>query len=185
VGTVTQFEVRLKDGADPRVVCRSIDAALRNDRVATDSRPKGVFQARAVGDLAELIRFAHYLGYACVGMVLALLATTTVMAVQDRVREHAILQTLGFSSRRILGLILSESLLVSLAGGLLGIGAALATLSWGKLTLGAEGVTIAFRPSAGLALTGIAVTAAVGAVAGLVPAWQASRVEIVASLRSV
>jgi len=41
VGTVTQFEVRLKDGADPREVCRAIDAANRTDRVATDTRPKG------------------------------------------------------------------------------------------------------------------------------------------------
>src|SRR5262249_13127686 len=95
VGTVTQLEVRLEDGADPREVCRAIDAATRTDRVATDTRPKGVFQARAVVDLAELIGLAHYLGYACVGLVLALLATTTLMAVQDRVREHAVLQTLG------------------------------------------------------------------------------------------
>ncbi len=185
VGTVTQFEVRLREGADPRAVCRAIDAANRGDRVATDTRPKGVFQARAVGDLAELIGFAHYLGFACVGMVLALLATTTVMAVQDRVREHALLQTLGFSGRRIFGLVLTESLLVSLAGGLLGVGAALATLAWSGLAVGAEGVTIAFMPSAGLALTGLAVTAAVGALAGLVPAWQAARAEIVASLRYV
>jgi putative ABC transport system permease protein len=185
VGLVTQFEVRLKDGADPRAVARAIDDASLGAPVQTDTRPRGVFQARAVGDLAELIGLAHYLGFACVGLVLALVATTTVMAVQDRVREHAVLQTLGFSGRRIFGLVLAESLLVSLAGGLLGIGAALAALAFSGLAVGAEGVTIAFTPSAGLALTGLAVTAAVGVLAGLVPAWQASRAEIVASLRYV
>ncbi len=185
VGTVTQFEVRLSEAADPRTLCRAIDALFHNGRVATDTRPRGVFQARAVGDLAELIGLAHYLGYACVGLVLALLATTTVMAVQDRVREHAVLQTLGFSAGRIFGLVLAEGLLVSLAGGLLGVGAALGMLSWSKLAVGTEGVTIAFMPSAGLALTGLVVTAAVGVFAGLLPAWQASRADIVDSLRAV
>lgn len=185
VAEVTQFEVHLSEAADPQVVARAIDAALRSDRVPTDTRPKGVFEARAVGDLAELVGFAHYLGYACVCLVLALVATTTVMAVQDRVREHALLQTLGFSSRRIFGLVLIESMLVSLSGGLVGIGLALATLAWTGLAVGAEGVTIAFTPSPGLAVSGLIVTVAVGVVAGLVPAWKAARAEIVASLRYV
>jgi putative ABC transport system permease protein len=185
VGTVTQFEVRLDEAADPNAVGRSIDAAFRGGPVQTDTRPKGVFEANAVGDLAELIGFAHYLGYACVGLVLALVATTTVMAVQDRVREHAVLQTLGFTGYRIFGLILSESLLVGLAGGLLGVGAALATLAWSGLAVGTEGVTVAFAPSPRLAGVGVAVALGVGVLAGLVPAWQAARAEIVTSLRHV
>src|SRR5207249_5075242 len=103
---------------------RAIDAQFRGGPVQTDTRPRGVFQARAVGDLGELIGFAHYLGYACVGLVLALLATTTVMAVQDRVREHAVLQTLGFSGPRIFGLVLAEGIIISVAAGLLGVGSA-------------------------------------------------------------
>ncbi len=185
VGLVTQFEVLLKEGADAQAVARAIDGAYQAGPVQTDTRPRGAFQAKAVGDLAELIGFARYLGFACVGLVLALVATTTVMAVQDRVREYAVLQTLGFSGPRIFGLVLAEGLLVSLAGGLLGVGLALAVLAWSGLAIGTEGVTIAFRPSAVLALMGLAVTAGVGVLAGLVPAWQASRAEIVTSLRAV
>jgi putative ABC transport system permease protein len=185
VGTVTQFEVRLKDGADADAVCRSIDALFRGGPVQTDTRPKGVFQSNAVGDLRELIGLSNYLGYACVGLVLALVGTTTIMAVQDRVREHAVLQTLGFSGRRLFALVLAESLFVSLAGGLLGIGAAMATLAWSGIAVGTEGVTIAFSPSLGLAITGLTVALAVGLLAGIVPAWQAARAEIVGSLRYV
>jgi putative ABC transport system permease protein len=185
VGTVTQFEVRLADGADAQAVARAIDDRYRGGPVATDTRTKGVFEANAVGDLAELIHFANYLGLACVGLVLALVATTTVMAVQDRVREHALLQTLGFTGGRIFALVLAESLLVSLAGGAVGVGLALATLSWSQLAVGTEGVTIAFLPTPGVAVTGLAVAAAVGLLAGAAPAWRAGRAEIVASLRAV
>jgi putative ABC transport system permease protein len=183
VGTVTQFEVLLADGADPSEVANAIDSRYRGGPIQTDTRPKGVFEANAVSDLAELIHFANYLGYACVGLVLALVATTTIMAVQDRVREHAVLQTLGFSGYRIFGLVLSESILVSLAGGLLGIGVAILLLAWSSVAVGTEGVLISFIPTAGLAGTGLVVSLAVGFLAGLTPAWQAARAEIVSSLR--
>jgi putative ABC transport system permease protein len=185
VGTVTQLEVLLTDDSDPQAVCREIDALFRGGPVQTDTRPRGVFQQNAVGDLAEFIGFAPYLGYACLGLVLALVGTTTVMAVQDRVREHAVLQTLGFTPGHIFGLVLAESLLVGLAGGVLGIGGALAVLGWSRLAVGTEGVTIAFAPSAGLAATGLAASLAVGAAGGLLPAWRAARADVVASLRSV
>jgi putative ABC transport system permease protein len=185
VGTVTQFEVRLTDDADADSVARAIDDAFRGCQIVTDTRPRGVFEANAVGDLVDLIGFANYLGYACVGLVLALVATTTVMAVQDRVREHALLQTLGFSSPRIFGLVLIESLLVSLTGGLLGVGLAVGFLAFSGLSVGTEGVSIAFLPSWSLLTTGLVVSVGVGLVAGAVPAWQAGRAEIVASLRQV
>lgn len=183
VGTVTMFEVRLNEGADADAVGKAIDATFKTDRVPTDTRPKGVFQASAVGDLVELIGFANYLGYACVGLVLALVATTTVMAVQDRIREHAVLQTLGFTQGRIFGLVIAESMIVSLIGGVIGVGLSLTILAFSGLAVGTEGVTISFTPSVGLALTGFGVSAVVGVFAGVVPAWQAARAEIVTSLR--
>lgn len=183
VGTVTQFEVLLADGADAAAICKEIDGAHRGGPVATDTRPKGVFQARALGDLMQLIGMAHYLGYACVGLVLALVATTTVMLVQDRVKEHAVLQTIGFSSPRVFGLVMAESVILSGAGGLLGVVAAVLTLSLSHLSVGAEAVTIAFTPSFRLAGLGVLVALASGVLAGVGPAWHAARAEIVPALR--
>jgi putative ABC transport system permease protein len=183
VGTVTQLEVQLGEGADPDRLASEIDAQFKSGPVATSTRSKGVFQRDTLADLAELIGFAHWLGYACVGLVLALVATTTVMAVQDRIKEHAVLQTLGLRPGRIFRLVIAESVLQSLAGGLLGIGAGLALLTWGGFAVGAEGVTIAFKPSLELATTGGLVSAVVGVLAGIIPGWQAARTEIVSALR--
>ncbi len=185
VGTVTQIEVHLNEGTDAAAMCRSIDEKFRGGPVQSDTRPKGVFQARSVGDLVELIGFTQYLGYACVALVLTLVGTTTLMAVQDRVREHAVLQTLGYSWRRIFAFVMLESVIVSLTGGIIGIGLALAMLSWQGLAVGSEGVTIAFSTSPALALTGLLATIFVGVAAGLAPAWTAARAEIVESLRSI
>lgn len=183
VGMVTQLEILLNDGVDAVSKCKEIDDHFRGGPVETDTRPKGVFQAKSLGDLTQLIGMAHYLGYACVGLVLALVATTTVMSVEDRIKEHAVLQTIGFSGPRIFQLIMTESVVLSIAGGVIGVGAALLTLKLGSLSVGAEAVTIAFTPSTAVAITGLIVAAVAGTLAGIAPAIHASRIEIVPALR--
>jgi putative ABC transport system permease protein len=184
-GVVTQHEVHLTDDADPDAVARAVDEALRAGPVATTTRRKGAFQASTLSDLVDLIGFAHWLGYACVGLVLSLVATTTVMSVQDRIREHAVLQTLGLRPARVFRLVIAESLLMCALGGAIGTGLALAVLAWSGMAVGAEGVTIAFRPSWRLGATGAVVSVAVGVLAGFIPAWQTARAQIVRALRQV
>ncbi len=183
VGTVTQLEVLLSGGVDPVAKCVEVDALFRAGSVETNTRPKGVFQAQSLGDLAQLIGIAHYLGYACVGLVLALVATTTIMSVQDRIQEHAVLQTIGFSGRQVFGLVLAESVLLSTAGGLLGVGIANLVLQVSSLSIGAEAVLVAFSPSLRLAGTGLAVAIATGLAAGIPAAWHAARTDLVTALR--
>jgi putative ABC transport system permease protein len=183
VGTVTQLEVLLEKDAVPEEVCDAIDRRFRNGPVPTDTRPKAAFQTSTLADLAEMLRVVRYLGYACVGLVLMLVAATTVMTVQDRVSEHALLQTLGFSGSRIFGLVIAESLLMSAAGGILGVAASAVLLGRTGFAIGAEAVTLAVRPSLEVTLKGLAVAPAVGLLAGIVPAWRAARADIVRSLR--
>lgn len=183
VGTVTQIEVLLEEGQDQAAICEAIDEMFRGGPVETDTRPKGVFQAKSLGDLTQLIGMAHYLGYACVGLVLALVATTTVMSVQDRIKEHAVLQTIGFSGPRVFRLVMIESVVLSFAGGVCGVGAAIVVLKLTSLSVGAEAVTIAFTPSIGLACTGLLVALGAGLLAGIAPAIHAARTEIVPALR--
>ena len=185
VGTVTQLEVLLTDSADADRICQQIDRRYKAGPVETDTRPKGVFQAKSLGDLTQLIGMAHYLGLACVGLVLALVATTTVMSVQDRIKEHAVLQTLGYSGPRVFLLVMAESVILALLGGIIGVAAALLVLQFSSLSVGAEAVTIAFTPSFNLAVMGIGVSLATGVLAGVFPAWQAARTEIVSGLRQV
>lgn len=183
VGTVTQFEVLLEPSTDPDQACQAIDDALRGGPVPTRTRSKGVFQARTLEELAGLIGLGRYLGFACIGVVVMLLATTTVMAVQDRIREHAVLQTVGFSASRVFGLVLSECVLLSTAGGALGTGLAVAVLWWSDLAVGSDAITVSFSPSPHLALTGVVVAVFAGIVAGVFPAYQAATADVVPSLR--
>ena len=185
VGTVTQFEVALKDNVDPEQVAATIDAHYRGGPVATTTRTKGMFKADTLADLAELIGFIHWLGYACVALVLGLVATSTVMSVQDRIKEHGVLQTMGLRPNKIFQLVIIESTLLSTTGGFIGIIAGLIFLSICKLSVSAEGVSIAFLPTPQLAAVGLLASAVVGFLAGIAPGIQASRTKIVNALQHV
>ncbi|AMV31605.1 Macrolide export ATP-binding/permease protein MacB [Pirellula sp. SH-Sr6A] len=182
-GLVTQHEVQLTDDADPDRVASEIDSKLRAGAVATKTRRKGAFQASTLSDLVDLIGFAHWLGYACVGLVLSLVATTTVMSVQDRIKEYAVLQTIGVRPLTTMRLVLTESTLLCLVGGVTGTLLAMLALSLGGFAIGAEGATIAFRPSVAQAFSGSAISLCVGVISGLPPAIQASTISIVHALR--
>lgn len=101
-----------------------------------------------------------------------------MLGVQSRVAEHAVLQTLGYSSRLIALLIIAEGVLLALVGGLAGAAAAVAVAKWGSFALSVEGITIPIVADPALLFTGLAVCSIIGVLAGLVPAWQASRREI-------
>jgi putative ABC transport system permease protein len=64
-----------------------------------------------------------------------------------------------------------------------GVAGAILLLGFSGLAVGADAVTISFTPSLRLALTGLAAAVATGLLAGLAPAWQAARSEIVPALR--
>jgi putative ABC transport system permease protein len=181
---VTLFEVTLNDPQQADAVAKAIDAKIRDRfETPTETKPQKAHYQTALADLLDLIAMTRWLGVVCVGVVVVLVANSVVMAAQDRVKEHAVLQTLGYSGPRIFRLMLAESMLISLAGGVVGTAGCVAWLLWKPLSLSTEGVSIDFTASPMLAGWGIGLALFVGLVAGAFPAWQAGRAEIVSSLR--
>lgn len=184
LGTVTQYEVKISDPARAKEISAHIDDLFRTAPEPTDTRPRILFLEHATRDLREILRFAQVLGLACVAVVLALVANTVVMSVQERVREFGVFRTLGFHAHHIAVLVMGESLVLALTGGTLGLAAALAVIRFSSLTIGAEGVPVSFSTDVSLVLRGFAIAVVTGLVAGLAPALRSSRTEIVTSLRS-
>ena len=183
-GLVTQFEIVLRESADPAMVQEQVDTLFAVGQVETDTRMKGAFQQKSLGDLMQMIRMSGYLGYGCVGLLLILLMTTTLMSVQDRIKEHAVMKTLGYSQSNVFSIVLLETAIIGIIGGAIGIAAAVMAIISSGLAIGAEAGTIAFTPSLDLVLTGGVLLASGSMVAGIIPAWVASRTSIIGALHA-
>jgi putative ABC transport system permease protein len=116
--------------------------------------------------------------------VFALIANAIALAVRDRVRDHAILQTLGWTGMDIAWMVVLEAGMLGAAGGAIGALAAYGAIAFAKLNFTMEGVSIGVTSSATVTAIGILLATALGAVAGLAPAWTASRREIVQGFRT-
>lgn len=183
LGIVTQFNVRVHSSADLKPVAEAIDERFRSAQLPTDTRPEKAFFAETAGQLVELIGFTRWLGLGAVLAVVALVANAILLIVRGRVRENAVLRTLGYPGRAIVFLVVSEGGLLGFLGGLLGAGLAWGFLRWQNYTIGSEGLTLAIQPHAGTAAAALLTAAALGIAASVVPAIQAIRQPIVANLR--
>jgi len=185
VGSVTQFDVRIADPARLEEVARAIDDEFRTEAEPTQTRPEKAFIAQAGSDMVEIVGFTRYLGWGCLAAVLALVANAIVLSVQDRIKEHAVLQTLGFRSGLIARLIITEGILIGLIGGALGTLSALAVIHYGKFSLSNEGLSVNISGDWQVVISGLVISAGVGIAAGLIPAWRASRQEIAHCFRAM
>lgn len=183
LGVVTQFNVKVADASMLERVAAEIDAVFDSAQEPTATFAEKAFIGRVADDIIELVGFARWLGLGCLAAVLALVANAIVLGVQSRVSEHAVLQTLGFSGRMVAGMIVAEGVILSVVGGLLGAAAAVAVARYGSFALSVEGTSIPIVADAGLLASGLLVCGLIGVLAGLVPAWQASRREIAACFR--
>ena len=161
-----------------------IDATFAHDQQPTSTRPEKAFFAETASELIELVGFTRWLGLGAVAAVLGLVANAVLLVVRGRVKENAVLQTLGYSRAAIGILVAIEGVLLGLAGGIVGVALAYAFLSWQSLTVGNEGLTLSIVPDVVIVLRGLTVALALGLLASLYPAWKATRLPIVTSLRA-
>jgi putative ABC transport system permease protein len=183
LGVVTQFNVKVNDSSLLKRVAGAIDQRFKSDTEPTSTQPEKAFFANTATELIELIRFSRWIGLACVCAVVGLIANSILLTVRGKISEHAVLKTLGYSKIMIGWMVLAEGIFLSGLGGFLGIFISFCFLHYQGVSIGSEGLVLAFVPSGEVVSRGIFASLALGVIAGLYPAWQAGRLSINESLK--
>jgi putative ABC transport system permease protein len=183
LGVVTQFNVKVNDSSLLKRVAGAIDQRFKSDTEPTSTQPEKAFFANTATELIELIRFSRWIGLACVCAVVGLIANSILLTVRGKISEHAVLKTLGYSKIMIGWMVLAEGIFLSGLGGFLGIFISFCFLHYQGVSIGSEGLILAFVPSGEVVSRGIFASLALGVIAGLYPAWQAGRLSINESLK--
>ncbi|MBL8738772.1 MAG: ABC transporter permease [Planctomycetes bacterium] len=175
LGTATQFLVGVQEGADPERVAQAIDAAFRTDEARTDTKSMQAFVTAAIGEIAQVVAFARWLGYLAVLVVALVLANTVFISAESRAAEMGVLETIGLTKTRLMALIACEGVGLGLVGGALGTGAVLAVLWLWPVTLGVEGYGIDLVPGSATVVQSALAALLTGALASLPPAIAVAR----------
>src|SRR5579862_5584417 len=184
-GEAGWYIAQIDSPEDVADAAKIIDDMFRDSPLQTKTESEKAFQLGFVSSLGNVKAFILGICGAVMFAIMLVSANTMAMSVRSRTREVAVLKTLGFTRQRVLSIFVSESVALAVVGGVLGISLAVPVIWF--LTRGfiALGVPLAMKvnpPAAGLSLL---VALILGLVSGYVPAYNASRVNIVDGLRHI
>ncbi len=181
----SMFIVLADDQTRLAEVSRAIDDSFRNWPSETKTDTERAFEVGFLSYIGDVKMFILAISMALAFTILLVNANTVAMTVRERTREIGVLRTLGYSEGGVLALILSESIVLALIGGITGLVMAAFVMSYLR-TL--PSMLVDLKP---LALTPTVVTAClciagfVGAASCFFPARQAARRPITEALRVV
>ncbi len=180
-GLVGWYVVRLKDPEDAARVARAIDEQFANSPFETETSTEKAFTQGFVNQVGNIGAILTGVLSAVFFTMLLVTANTMAQSVRERTAELGVLKTLGFTGRGVTALVLAESVVLTAAGGLVGL-----VLAW--FVVGAAEPALrgylpvwtippqAYAQAAGLMLL-------LGLLAGAVPALHALRLPVVEALR--
>jgi putative ABC transport system permease protein len=175
---VTELIVYPDPGVDPDELANRIKAA--DDTVGTMTSAD---IDQTFGAVAELFT-AILIGIALISLLVGGLSiiNTMAMSVAERTREIGIKRAIGGSRGRVVREIVSESAVIGLIGGLLGLAAGCVIVVVGN-RIGRLSGSGLFELTVFTAASSVVFATALGALAGLIPALNAARLDPVAALR--
>jgi len=161
-------------------VARTIDAMFANSIAETSTDTEKAFGKAFAAQFGNIALIVFLVVGAAFVTILMIVGNTMALSIRERTREIGVLKTLGFSGSRILRMVLGESVLLALLGGLPGL--AIAALITIALRASLANIAPAFAVSPVIALEGIALMIALGLFTGVIPALNAMRLKIATAL---
>lgn len=177
------FMVELKRPDEAAEVAGAIDATFKNSLAETLTETERAFQMGFVSMTEAILIAVEIVSYVVIVIIMAVAANTMAMTARERIPEYATMKTLGFGGFHIAGAVFGESLLISLAGGVVGVLLTFPAARWIETELSQYFPVFTVAPSTVVMELTAALT--VGIVAAIFPTWRGVTVRIADGLRRV
>jgi len=176
---------RISDSTKSAEISKAIDKTFDEKDDQTVTMSERAFQLSFLGAFSAILKAFNLVSLVILLIMTLILANTIAMSVRERTHEYGVLRAIGFPPSHILGFILGESLLVALAGGLIGIGLVQLFINMmiGPALEANGGLFAYFRTPGTVMLMALGISAGLGIIAGLVPALLASKLKVTDALR--
>jgi putative ABC transport system permease protein len=163
-------------------IIKEIDTLFANSRAETRTTTEEAFNAAFIDQQGNIGLIVLGVMGASFVTILLIVGNAMAGAIRERTGEIAVMKTVGFTSSRIAGIVIGETLLIALIGGLIGLAVAGFFVSVVR-SFGQFFGAMALTPQ--IALSAIALMVLLGALTGAIPAWNAMRVNVVTAFRRI
>jgi ABC-type antimicrobial peptide transport system permease subunit len=174
---VTMYGIKVKDPAQAEAIQKQLEAALPEVAVAMAST-----FAESLPDMTSMNVMMWGIGLLAIVVGSISMMNTMIMSVYERTREIGTLRAVGWRRRRVLGMVLKESVVLSLLGTIVGFVSAIGLL-WLMQFIPAWGDFMILSVSPNLLTLTLTIALLLGAIGGVYPAWRASNLSPVEALR--
>jgi putative ABC transport system permease protein len=178
--TIGWLILQTNSPSDNDKVAKTIDAMFANSSAETSTDTEKAFGKAFAAQFGNIALIVFLVVGAAFVTILMIVGNTMALTIRERTREIGVLKTLGFSGARILRMVLGESVLLALLGGVPGL--IIAALVAKALRASLANVAPTFAVSPDIILTGIGLMIALGLITGIIPALNAMRLKIAAAL---
>jgi putative ABC transport system permease protein len=179
-GNVGWYITRVADPSQADRVAHAIDALSENSDHETKSESEEAFNVAFVSQIADIGLIVGAIMGAVFFTLILLTGNTMAQAVRERIPEIAVLKTIGFSNKSVLGLVLSEAIALLVVGCAIGLTIAGTVVSLVRLKLG---TAIPMQPVGSESwLRGLGLAVLIGLIVGALPALRGMRLRIVDAL---
>ena len=182
-GQVGFYYVRIDNPDDAVRVSRAIDNEFGNSAYETRSASESTFIADRVKQFANIQLLILSIGAVVLFTLLLVTGNTMAISVRERTSELAVFKAVGFPDSLLLILVLTESLMIALIGG--GLGILLASFAMPVLAKALNNIFPNLTLAPRVILFGLTGAVLVGVLSGLLPGVGAMRLRIVTALRRV
>lgn len=179
-GRVGWYIVKVADGAGSDGVAKAIDSLSANSDHETKAQTEAAFNQAFAKQFADIGLIVTGIMGAVFFTLLLLTGNTMAQAVRERIPELAVLKTIGFSNRSVLWLVLAESILLVVLGGVIGMG--IASLLMPGVSKASGGMIQLPTVLGQTWVVGLVLMLAIGVIVGLLPALRGMRLNIVDAL---
>jgi putative ABC transport system permease protein len=183
LGMVGWYIMEIDRPQNAAAVSKAIDDQFRNSSAPTKTGTEQAFNASFATMWGNVGLLMNTIGMAVVFAILLVAANAMMMSARERTRELAVLKAIGFSDRRLFGLVMLEAGVITLTGAVIGLGAA--KVLYKATNFNAAGFLPGFDVTPGTLAVGGAIALLLMLASGLVPAMQAARLPVVTALRNV
>jgi putative ABC transport system permease protein len=182
-GIAGWYVVEISDPNNAAGMAKTIDQQFRNSSAPTKTGTEQAFNASFATMWGNVSLLMGTIGMAVVFAILLVTANAMMMSARERTKEVAVLKTIGFSDRRLFGMVMLEAGIISLAGAVIGLGGA--KLLYKASNFNAAGFLPGFDVTTSTLIQGAVVALLLMLASGLVPAIRAARLPVVQALRTV